>query len=352
MTSYITRYSKRERGIRVIAITGGRDVPSRRFRIKALIPFLKDRNIELAELCPLIYAYPPSTKLLRPLWFVAALMERGTFLIRSKGYDAVILQREMISTLPTFEKLLPKPWILDVDDSIYLHRNGKAAKYIARSCSAVVCGNRHIAEKFSLWHPNVVIIPTGVDTDKLRPKESRNKTKSRIIGWIGTAGNYQYLEMIEPALNKVLSTFPNAKLQIISNKFPSFFKHFGDQLEFVPWQSGIENELLPQFTIGIMPLADNEWTRGKCAFKMLQYMAAGVPVVTSPVGVNKEILDSDSVGFAANNNNEWIKAMSTLLQSPEVAKNLGENGRRVVEKKYSLSVISLKWKRVLTAVVS
>lgn len=337
-----------DRIIRVVAITGGENVPSRRFRIDALVPYLTKRNIELTELCPTINQYPPSSRLLRLPWFVAALVERLTFLHRARGYDAVILQREMISTLPTLERLLPKPRILDVDDAIYLHRNGRAAEYVARSCSLVVCGNHYLAEKFSQWNSNVVTIPTGVDTDQLRPIVSRNATEAPIIGWIGTAGNYRYLELIEPALRKVLACFPDARLQIISNQFPAFLKHLGEQLDFKLWHPGIENDLLPRFTIGIMPLADSEWACGKCAFKMLQYMAAGIPVVASPVGVNIEIFASASVGLAAQNENQWVESLSTLLQSSETAGSMGANGRKLVENEYSLAIVSLKWKRVLS----
>jgi len=335
-----------DRNIRVIAITGGKNVPSRRFRIDALAPFLAKRSIELTELCPAISKYPPSSRLLRLPWFAVALMERLTFLYRSRGYDAVILQREMISTLPTLERLLPKPRVLDVDDAIYLHRNGRAAEYVARSCSLVICGNHYLAEKFSQWNSNVVVIPTGVDTDQLRPIVNRDTTESPIIGWIGTAGNYNYLELIEPALKKVLTSFPDTRLQIISNQFPAFLAHFGEQLDFKLWRPGIENDLLPRLTIGIMPLTDSEWARGKCAFKMLQYMAAGIPVVASPVGMNAEILASSSVGLAAQNNEQWVESLSTLLESPETAESMGENGRQLVEKKYSLLVVSSKWQRV------
>ena len=338
-------------GIRVVAITGGKNAPSRRFRITTLTPFLAKRNIELTELCPIISSYPPSSRLLRLPWFVAALVERFTFLFRSRGYDAVILQREMISTLPTLERWLPKPCILDVDDAIYLYRKGRAAEYIARSCKLVVCGNHNLAEKFSKWNSNVVVIPTGVDTDQLRPFVNRSITERPIIGWIGTSRNYRYLELIEPALRRVLTIFPNARLQIISNQFPEFLEHLGEQLDFRLWKPGIENDLLPRFTIGIMPLADSEWARGKCAFKMLQYMAAGIPVVASPVGVNEEILASSFVGFAAQNNDQWVESLSTLLQTSEIAENMGMNGRRLVEKEYSLSVLSLKWQRALETVV-
>ena len=266
-------------------------------------------------------------------------------------YPCRILQREMISTLPTLERLLPKPLVLDVDDAIYVYRNGRAAEYIARSCSLVVCGNHYLAEKFSQWNSNVVVIPTGVDTDQLRPIINKNAEESQIIGWIGTAGNYEYLELIEPALRKVLSSFPNVCLQIISNQFPTFLKHLGKQLDFRLWRAGIENDLLPHFTIGIMPLTDSEWARGKCAFKMLQYMAAGIPVVASPVGVNAEILAYSAVGFAAQNNDQWVGSLSILLQSSKTAENMGANGRQLVEMKYSLPVVSYEWQRVLKALV-
>ncbi len=332
--------------IRVLAITGGRNVPSRRFRIAELVPFLAKEGIELTEFCPVVNTYPPASKALRLPWLAAALMERLTFICRSKGYDAIILQREMISTLMTFEKLLPKPLILDVDDAIFLHRNGKAAEHIARSCSLVVCGNRHLAERFSQWNENVAIIPTGVDTNQLRPITHHNNHHDSIIGWIGTAGNYRYLEMIEPALRKVLATFPNTHLQIISNEFPTFLKHLSKQLDFRLWYPGIEKELLPRFSIGIMPLSDSEWERGKCAFKMLQYMAAGVPVVASPIGVNKDLLQTGNIGIDAVSIQDWTEAITFLLNDYELALKLGQNGRKVVEERYSLKQVAISWKNI------
>lgn len=337
--------------IRVVAITGGENVPSRRFRIKSVIPFFRQRDIELTELCPTINSYPPQSRLLRLPWFALAIVERIIFSFRSRGYDAVILQREIISTLFTLEWLIPKPCVLDVDDAIFLHRNGQAAEKIARRCSLIVCGNQHLEEQFSKWNSNVIVIPTGVDTEKLHPIEKPITTSSPTIGWIGTSGNYKYLELIEPALRKVLFLFPNARLQVISNERPMFLNYLGDQLDFRLWRPDIENDLLPQLTIGIMPLIDSEWERGKCSFKMLQYMAAGIPVVVSPVGMNTEILASGYIGLAANNIDEWVEALSLLLQSSEMALVMGMNGRQLVESEYSLSVVSLKWQKALSDLI-
>lgn len=335
------------RNIRVIAITGGNNVPSRRYRIAALAPFLAKKGVELTELCPVISKYPPSSRLLRLPWFIAVLLERITFIFRSRGYDAVILQREMISTLPTLERLLPKPRVLDVDDAIYLHRKGLAAKYIARSCSLVICGNRHLAEKFYKWNKNVYVIPTAINISQLRPAKMNYVPEKLIIGWVGTAGNYKYLESIEPALRKVLASFPDITLQIISDQFPSFLAHFGDQLDFRLWYPEIENKLLPKFTIGVMPLFDNEWARGKCAYKMLQYMAAGVPVVVSPVGKNKDIIEQHDIGIAAGNTKHWEEALVNLLNNPEKRLRLGLNGRRVIENEYSLDSVAEQWSRII-----
>ena len=341
-----------DRILNVAAIAGGVNTPGRRFRIAALKPYLMENNISVKEICPKISTYPPNNRLLRFPWIVAAFLERLTFLHRAKGFEAVILQRELISTLPTLENLLPKPMILDVDDAIYLNRKGKAAVHAARSSSLIVCGNHYLAEKFSQWNSNVTVIPTGVDTRQLYPRTEKIAQDKRVLGWIGTSANYEYLKNIKPALEKTLKQNPLAKLQIISDKSPKFLKEFGLQLDFRKWYSGIENELLPRFDVGIMPLTDSEWARGKCAFKMLQYMAAGVPVVASPVGVNADLFASGSIGLAAVNNDEWAESMSSLLDSSVEARNMGLNGRKLVEQDYSLSIVSEKWKLALTNLLS
>jgi glycosyltransferase involved in cell wall biosynthesis len=335
-------------GLRAVAITGGKNVPSRRFRVAALVPELAGLNIELSEICPIVSIYPPSQSILRVPWLIGALLERATFPARSIGYDAVILQRELISTLPTFERFLPQPRILDVDDAIYLRRGGRAAKTIARSCALVICGNDHLAEHFSKWNSNVLVIPTGVDTDQLRPiRRDSNSEPASIIGWIGTSGNYDYLEMIKPALGKVLAAIPRARLQIISNQFPEFLQSFGDQLDFKLWRPGIENELLPNLSVGIMPLRDGDWERGKCAFKMLQYMSAGVPVAVSPVGVNESIIDKSRAGYSADSINDWVDVLMGLLKGPQEAFAQGIRGREFVEKHYSLKRIAQQWSDAL-----
>jgi glycosyltransferase involved in cell wall biosynthesis len=121
----------------------------------------------------------------------------------------------------------------------------------------------------------------------------------------------------------------------------------GEQLDLWLWHPGFENDLLPRFTIGIMPLADNEWERGKCSFKMLQYLAAGVPVVVSPVGMNEIVLEAAQVGYAASSIQDWVDALICLLDNIDLASALGANGRKLVEKEYSLKQVAHQWRLAL-----
>jgi glycosyltransferase involved in cell wall biosynthesis len=333
--------------VRAVAITAGRNVPSRRFRIKALVPNLERRGILLDELCPYFSSYPPIGKVYRLPWFAAAMAERTSYLWRANRYDVVILQRELISTLATLERWLPRPMVFDVDDAIFMHRNGVAARKISSSSSLIVCGNSYLAEEFSRWNNNIAIIPTGVDTDLLRPLLQDAGRDQLRIGWIGTAANFRYLKLISSALEQVLKNNRQAKLQIISNRFPEFLRGLGDQLDFKLWRPGIENELIPYFSVGIMPLLDDAWAKGKCAFKMLQYMAAGVPVVVSPVGVNAELLSIDDIGFGAVAERQWVDSLTDLLDHESQRIQLGDNGRRLAVNKFSLSVVATQWQQQL-----
>ena len=336
---------------RIAAITGGRHVPSRRFRIKAIVPHVRKLGIQLDELCPVVSSYPPSRRILRPAWFAAALTERLTFALRSRGYDAVILQRELISTLATVESLLPGPRIFDVDDAIFLYRGGKAAKRISESSALVVCGNEYLADNFSRWNRNVAIIPTGVDTDRLRPRTGDGERGPLTIGWIGTVSNFPYLEQIKPALATVLKTHRTASFRIVSSEKPGFLTELGDQLEFVRWRPGIEETEIPGFSIGIMPLEDSAWTRGKCAFKMLQYMAAGIPVVASSVGMNNKLLAQADIGIGVSSVDGWADALNQVMSDAGLRQRCGENGRRVAVSGYSLTRIAAMWKQQIDRVL-
>lgn len=351
LSSTKTQQPKTE--FRVAAITQGKTVPSRRFRVEALVPYMADNGIYLDEFCPRTSSYPPENRYQRPWWFAAAMFERASCILpKVTGYDAVILQRELISTLATIETFIPGRKILDVDDAIYLHRKGVAARHAAKISIGCVCGNSVIAERFSDWSENVAIIPTGVDTNKIKPQLKSPCLGKPIIGWIGTSGNLKYLERVSQGIKSALDAVPESEFQIITDnpeKIPVLLKPYA---RFIPWEPDIENSLVPQWTVGIMPLDDGEWERGKCAFKMLQYMAAGVAVVASPVGMNRDILQQDDIGFGARNGDEWAESLVMLLRDPDMARRLGQKGRALAERCYSLEVVSQRWRHVLTSWVT
>ena len=201
---------------KVAAITGGKNTPSSTYRISVLEKYFRHNDIEMTEFCPIINRYPPRQSVLRPFWLSAAFLERLSLIWRLNGFDATILQRELISTLPTIEKLIPGHKILDVDDAIYLHRRGVAAKFAAEASIGVVCGNEELANKFGQWNSNIRIIPTGVDITYMQPMADRLAGETRVIGWIGTTGNLKYMELIADSIIRALKEVKNSELRISS----------------------------------------------------------------------------------------------------------------------------------------
>lgn len=341
-----------ERRIRVAALTGGENAPSARFRIRQLIPSLKNTGIDLDEKVPHIAAVPPANRKLRPIWGFAALVERIPYIIDTYRYDAVMLQRELLSTLSTLECLTKHPRILDVDDAIFLRRNGVTAAKLAKGSDLVVCGNDFLAETFCRWNNNIEVIPTAVDATRFRPREESSDIERRmIIGWIGTSGNFGYLRKVEAALESILKREPRAHLRVVADREPSFGGILGERLEYIPWSPAIEVESIQSMTVGIMPLSDDEWCRGKCSFKMLQYMACGIPVVVSPVGMNGLVLSQADVGLAADTKLQWIDNLIQLLHSVEQRRVFGENGRKLILAQYDVPIIAARLASCLKRII-
>lgn len=333
---------------KICAITGGKNDPSAIYRFRSIITALENQGINLQEICPYISRYPSNSSIARPFWLAAALLERLIYIYKTAGYDAIILQRELISTLPTIEKLLPGNKILDVDDAIYLNRRGWAAKNAAQASIGVVCGNQVLAEKFLQWNKNIEIIPTGVDIEQMKILPDRlNSNERRIIGWIGTPSNIAYLDKIAASLLKVLNENKKIELHIVTSDKEAIPALLKSHAKFIKWYPGIEFKELPTWSVGIMPLADNEWTKGKCSFKLLQYLSAGIPAVASDVGMNVDVMTRGAAGYLVKNNNEWTDALLSILTDEKSNFTMGLEARKIAEENYSLAVIAYKWREVL-----
>lgn len=333
--------------LKVIAYTGGH--PSGVHRVRRYAPYLRNRQIVLTESASRAGSYPPERKWLRPAWGVWNLAEHVPATIRSYKYDVTLFQREFLSSFVSLEPLAKEPRVLDVDDAIWVHRGGSFARRLASMCNHVICGNRFLAQEFARWNPSVSVLPTPVDTTRFTPGNGVATDSRPIIGWQGQHSNFPFLYQIEPALAEVLRMHPQAVLRIVSSRLPNFKLIPAERVEFVRFTWEREVADIQEMTIGIMPISDSVVSRGKCSFKMLLYMACGVPVVVSPFGMNGEVLEKGEVGLGAISHEEWIECLNRLLSSADERERMGKNGRTVVLQHYSLDVLASQLAGTLTS---
>ena len=324
---------------KVTALTGSKHDPSSRFRVRQFIAPLAGLGIEVTEYWPLISRYK-----IEPLpWLVTAMRARGLRAARSS--DVTWLGRELISGRLSFEPEAGKKRVFDVDDAIWLpyqsRLNADFSTEIVEHCEGVIAGNHYLAEHYERLGAKVWLVPTSVDTGIWKPGTSTSPDKWT-IGWSGSWTNLKFLEAIEEPLADFLAHHHDSRMLIVSDRRPQLRKLPRESWLHVEWSMENEVGLVQLMDVGLMPLEDSEWALGKCGFKMLSYMAAGLPVVVSPVGVNVEILARAEIGFAARTPAEWYEALERLHEDRELGKRLGAAGRNVVEEHYSVKTNVLK----------
>ena len=338
--------------LRVVAYTGGDSAPSGRYRVEQYVPYLKNENIDVTVRPSRAGSFPPEgSAWKRCVWAVKNLAEHAPCASESRHYDLTLFQREMFSTAVTFEPLTKRPRVFDVDDAAWARPHGGFARRLAALCDHVICGNSFLAEEFSHSNRNISVLPTPIDTHRWVPATERANDNRPVIGWLGLSYGFRYLYAIEAALAEVLRRCAAVRLRIISNRAPEFRTLPAGQVEFVSFASQPEQVHFQQMTIGIMPLEDSVICRGKCSFKMLQCMACGIPVVVTPCGMNAEVLQKGCVGFGARTDAEWIDALDALITNPDLATRMGQAGRAVVERDYSLNVLAPRFSGILRGVV-
>jgi glycosyltransferase involved in cell wall biosynthesis len=322
--------------LRVAALTQGANVPSSRFRVSQHVQALRLQKILVDQLPARHGAYPPVGLGLRLRWLPTSATNALVRVLASRKADVCWLQRELVSTLCTAEPLIRAPLVFDVDDAIYLHPRGRASDRIAKQARLVICGNRTLAEHYAELAA-IEIVPTAVDTDRFRPQPPVAGPPR--IGWSGSSSGFLYLQDILPAIQSVMSLHTDCRFVVMADRKPDLRGLPVERVDFMPWSEAEEVSMIQSLTVGLMPLHDSAWARGKCSFKMLCYMACGIPVVVSPVGMNSEVLELAELGFGARNTDEWVQAMDTLLADPAMARRFGEAGRGVVEKQFAASVV-------------
>ncbi len=261
---------------------------------------------------------------------------RVPLLFSQSGYD-IIWQNRLLQLQHFFwEKKIRKPIVFDFDDAIWMYEGERQVIKKFEISEMLFAGNEYLADFAGKYNKNIFVVPTTIDTDKIFPL--LKQTEHFTIGWIGTKSNFKYLEMIRRPLFDFLSHNYDARLMIVSSELPAFLNTGNEQIIFRQWAVETENELINEFSVGIMPLDDTEWTKGKCSFKLLQYLACAKPAIVSPVGMNNKILAEAEVGIAANCTEDWLNALLKVKNEPVLAQSLGTAGQKLIQEKYSCSL--------------
>ncbi len=332
--------------------------PSTRYRIEQYRASLQAAGIEL-ELRPLfgagwfrILERPPGPgrTLLKALYSLGRLAARlnQVWSLRRASPDLVLVEQQLFPYLPTWmERLLwPKlaPTVLEFDDAIYL-TSGHRTKLQALCAQAdlVIVGNRFLADFARPHAQQLAVIPTTVDLSRysgardIQRERRRTAGKTLRVAWIGLRYNFPFLEMLAAPMARLAQEGWDLELRIISSAAPVGGPAWGAvRLVHRPWSEETEADELGACDVGVMPLPDSEWARGKCGLKVLQCLAAGVPVVCSPVGVNGDIVSPGQNGFLAADEDGWYEALRALAENPELRQRLGEAGLNTVRLTYDL----------------
>jgi glycosyltransferase involved in cell wall biosynthesis len=257
-------------------------------------------------------------------------------LLAARTSDITWLERELIPRRFTLEHRAGSKRLFDVDDAIWLTGDSGFSEEIAIRSYGVIAGNEFLAEHYRSVGARAWVVPTSIDTERWQPTR-KLQDSPWVIGWTGTSSNLPCLESLEEPLGDFLAQHPEATLLVVCDRRPSFKKLSPAKWSFERWSSAREVQLVQRMDVGLMPLPDTEWSLGKCAFKMISYMAVGIPVVVSPIGANKSILQQADVGLAAATGNDWYEALQLLFGDRERAASLGSAGRQLVEDNYSVA---------------
>jgi len=267
---------------------------------------------------------------------------------KNKAGCGAIVYAELLPGAPyVLERLLlPRTYIYDLDDSFFLkYRTGKLGflrpflshkmDRLMQGAAAVTAGNSFLCDYAATANSRVIFLPSSVDTETYRPCP-RGGAGAFTLGWVGSPSTEVFLgELVEPL--RQLGAERPLDFLVVGGSFPHEIP--GVRIKQIPWSRRTEVGWIQKIDVGLMPLPDNEWSWGKCGFKLITYMACGIPVVGSEVGANKEIVD-DECGFLVYTPEEWVESIRKLRDNPEMGRRMGEAGRRKACEEYSLEKAS------------
>lgn len=341
-------------------LPGARLAPAARFRIWQFVEPLRalGHAVEVRVLWPERYWAPPTRVplLRRMLGYGAGLLRLVSALWITRDverFDIVFMNRDLV---PEAGVTFLEPWlarrnphlVFDVDDAIHLGSREKKLRKILPEFALVAAGNEYLADFARQVNARVEVWPTVVDTERFRPVDSRTPGPPR-IGWSGSASTLQHCLPILERVMVELARTENFELLIVADRAPDFAWP-GVTMRYLPWSPENEVESLQLFDIGLMPLKDDPFERGKCGAKALTYMAIGIPALVSPVGVNSGIVTPGNEGYHCRSDDEWLAALRNLLHDPTLRAGMGHNAVARVEAEYSLHSLVPRMVAAFTAV--
>jgi glycosyltransferase involved in cell wall biosynthesis len=327
--------------MRLAAIVDSPDHVCARYRLRAFQPLLGEAGHALA-----LHSLPRS-------WWNRLSLFRSLV-----DADAVILQRKLLSRpeIALLRRRARRLWF-DVDDAVWMRDSysskgfgsGKRMRRFratVRVADLVIAGNAYLAESSrNAGARDATVIPTCVDVHRY-PIAKHDRAGVELV-WVGSSSTLRGLEAIAETLGAIGAQVPDVRLKLICDRF---IHPAGIQVVEVPWVEASEALDIASGDIGVSWVPDDPWSRGKCGLKVLQYMAAGLPVVTNPVGVHPEMVRHGETGFLAGTTAEWIDAIRMLAGDPELCRRMGAAGRKVVEDRYSLEAGAKRWLKLIDGV--
>jgi len=341
---------------------------SSRYRTLQYLPFLKEEGIDF-DIQPLFndeylkhkYKNGKENKLIT----IKRILNRiKTILFAAKQYDLLVIEKELIPFFPPiFEyylKLIRKPYIVDYDDAVWHnydnHKNKiirvvlkNKIKTVMKLAEVVIGGSEYIVHYAKIsGAKRVEKIPTVINLEKYKCKKNEKKDKPFVIGWIGSPSTSKYILTINEALEEFTRKYDTIVHLV------GFDRKLEKKLLFhfrvIDWSEETEVQEICKFDVGIMPLTDGYFERGKCGFKLIQYMACKKPVIASPVGENKIIVENEVNGYLADKNNEWLLALEKLYNSKKLRDEMGDKGYKKVKNLYSLDAAKIRYLNIINGV--
>lgn len=326
-----------------------RNGASSRMRFYQYEPFLRAAGMEV-EISPLFteeYVSELQQGRRHAKEYLPRYIARAFDLIGARNFDVIWIEKEALPWLPGLveQALLPAgiPYVLDYDDAVFhaydLHERrlvrmllGEKHRHLMRRSALVIAGNSYLADyACSAGAPRIEVVPTAVDIDRYGPAVRQPGAEKVQVGWIGQRSTAHFLQPLGPLFRR-LAFRENVEFAAIGIEAEAQ----GLPMRSTRWTEETEARSIGAFDVGIMPLVDGPFERGKCGYKLIQYMASGLPVIASPVGVNCDIVEHGVNGFLAKTEAEWETALIALIRDPKLRARMGQAGRRKVEQRYTL----------------